>query len=843
MSTPRALLAALALACLSPAVPLSAAWAQQPSQAEIGAIRANCRADYETHCASVPPGGSASLACLKEHASALSQPCRAAVEKAGGEASQAQASSPHQAATVPELAQWPHEIKANGASVTVYQPQVIAWPDKTRLTARAAVAITPAGETKPFLGTIEIEGDTTTDFTTREVVFSHAKLLATHFPTLDTAQAARVDQKIGAAVAALDDKRVPLDTVLLSLGNAAQQVQGAPVSNDPPAIHYSDHPASLLVFDGEPVLAPIAGTKLQYAVNASWSVVFDPAGLRWYVLTNGVWSEAADYKGPWSAAGSPPAIFQAIPDQDIFVEIRRALASPSNAPAPEIVVSTVPAELIVTAGPPSYAAIPGTGLQYVSNTESDLFRDKTGTFYFLVSGRWFSAPSLAGPWTFATPNLPPDFALIPPNSPRGRVLVSVPGTSSAQTAVLQAQIPRQATLKRAGTTLKVSYAGAPRFEPVKGTSLSHAVNSPYPVIKAGDRYYVCWQGAWFVAPAPTGPWVLAAEVPAAIYAIPPSSPLYPVTYVHVYAATPATVTYGYTAGYAMGFITAGVLVYGTGYYYPPVVIPGPVPAYFPYPYSYAGAVAYNPATGTWARGGTVYGPYGGAARGGEVYNPSTGAWARGGAVYGPYGGGAGAWSAYNPATGRYSHGSAAWGPYGGTANASTYNPRTGVTSTTHQNANAYGRWGSSVISGPGQTVHTESGSNARGSAGAYRSTTGAAGAGVHGANGNNAAVVRGAGGNVYAGANGNVYQHNSSGWSKWDNGSWNQVQKPASRTTSPSQYRTQGSGGFGSAQEGDQLERDRSARTQGALQQRQFNRGGQGGGFARPEGGGGRFRR
>ena len=120
----------------------------------------------------------------------------------------------------------------------------------------------------------------------------------------------------------------------------------------------------------------------------------------------------------------------------------------------------------------------------------------------------------------------------------------------------------------------------------------------------------------------------------------------------------------------MGFITAGVLVYGTGYYYPPVVVPGRVPAYLPYPYSYAGSVYYNPANGAWARGGTVYGPYGGAATGGTYYNPTTGGLGAGGAVYGPYGG-AGAWSAYNPRTGTYAHGSAAWGPNGGTAHATS----------------------------------------------------------------------------------------------------------------------------------------------------------------------------
>ena len=51
-----------------------------------------------------------------------------------------------------------------------------------------------------------------------------------------------------------------------------------------------------------------------------------------------------------------------------------------------------------------------------------------------MSGRWFSASSLNGPWTFATTRLPPDFARIPASGPRGFVLASVPGTAQAQEA-------------------------------------------------------------------------------------------------------------------------------------------------------------------------------------------------------------------------------------------------------------------------------------------------------------------------------------------------------------------------------------------------------------------------
>ena len=445
---------------------------------------------------------------------------------------------------------------------------------------------------------------------------------------------------------------------------------------------------------------------------------------------------------------------------------------------PAIFVSLTPAEIIVTDGPPAFAPLPGTALQHAANCRAPLFRSTAdGRIYVLFSGRWFSAATLDGPWTFATPNLPADFALIPPESPVGSVLPSVPGTSEAQEAVLQAQIPRQATLSRRAAQLTVPYAGALRFAPIPDTSIAYAVNTPYEVLRIGARYYCCHDGAWFVAAAPTGPWALADSIPPEVRRIPPSSPLHNVAYVNVYAATAEAVTFGYLAGYTAGYVSNGVVVHGTGYYYPPVVLPGPVPVYMPYPCTYAGSVWYNPANGAWARGGAVYGPYAGA-RGGTAYNPATGAYATGGSVYGPYGG-AGAFSAYNPATGGYARGSAVWGAGGGTAEGNWYNPRTNVAGSTTQSWNPYSRWGSSTLSGPGQTIDTASGSDARGSVGGFSSSSGAEGAGARGAAGNQGGVVRGSGGNVYAGADGNAYRHtDDGGWSKWNDGSWQPVNPP-----------------------------------------------------------------
>ena len=260
---------------------------------------------------------------------------------------------------------------------------------------------------------------------------------------------------------------------------------------------------------------------------------------------------------------------------------------------PTVFVSVSPAEVIVTEGAPRLVPIAGTLLSYVSNTDAHLFVEN-GTYYYLVAGRWYSAKGLDGPWTYATASLPADFARIPPGSARGYVLVSVPGTPQAQEAVMQTTVPTQATLDRGTTTVEIVYSGEPKFEPIAGTEMMHAVNTMYDVIEVGDKYYACYQGAWFVAPSPSSGWILASSVPTVIYTIPASSPLYRVTFVKVYGDTATTVTYGYTTGYTMSYVSSGVVVYGTGYYYPPVIWPAPIPIYYPYPYHVVGIHLVQP---------------------------------------------------------------------------------------------------------------------------------------------------------------------------------------------------------------------------------------------------------
>src|SRR6266850_6397020 len=245
-----------------------------------------------------------------------------------------------------------------------------------------------------------------------------------------------------------------------------------------------------------------------------------------------------------------------------------------------------------TAGPAKNARAP----KIVPIAFRDLYDQQ---IYILVTGRWFRAPDLAGPWKHVPGrDLPVDFALIADTSPKENVKASVPGTAQSQETEIAAQIPTQATVARAKARFTPVVTGAPILQPVPDTPLSYVFNSPQAILRvSASQWYAVENGLWFTAASLSGPWSVASKVPAVIYSIPPNSPLYYVTFVKVYAATPQYVVVGYTPGY-MGVVVApdGMVVYGTGYTYVSYV---GTTVWYPAPvtYGYAANVTYTPWTG------------------------------------------------------------------------------------------------------------------------------------------------------------------------------------------------------------------------------------------------------
>jgi hypothetical protein len=469
----------------------------------------------------------------------------------------------------PRLA-WPAIINANGMQVVVYKPQVDSWK-KDKLEARSAVSASLPGVKQDVLGVVAYSARTDVDKATRTVALSDVKIDSMDFPSIGSGQ--EMLKKAVSATLIQWPRTVSLDHLLasLSIGGAEMETESAVLKNDPPKIFYSSRPAVLVLIDGDPVYRDVPGSKYRRVINTPALLLFDPASSTYYLDGNTLWMTAGALNGPWSIAANPPADLNALKTQLVADEQGDPgeQAGPSST-TPDVYVSTVPAELIQTDGPPRYVAIPNTSLAYATNSATDIFANvKTKDVYVLLAGRWFQSKSLNGPWTYIPGNkLPRDFLKIPPDGPKASVLVSIPGTIEAKEAVVANSVPQMALAKRGEATLAVQYDGAPQFKPIAGTSLEYAINTPTDVIHAEGRYYAVQDAVWFVSDASTGPWAVADKIPDAIYTIPPNSPLYRVRFVYIYRSTPDYVYFGYTPGYLGSFVQDGVVVFGTGWWDP-----------------------------------------------------------------------------------------------------------------------------------------------------------------------------------------------------------------------------------------------------------------------------------
>jgi hypothetical protein len=341
----------------------------------------------------------------------------------------------------------------------------------------------------------------------------------------------------------------------------------------------------------------VENSDYQRAMNTPFAVACTKRGKGCWLSSGKFWYAAQQATGPWTVSNSPPADLRQMisPPQQAGDAADEGPASP-----PEIVVATEPTELIATQGAPDWTPLPGGSLMYVQNTETPWLRElSTGNMYVLLSGRWYRARSNDGPWTFVrSDELPASFADIPPASDIGGLRSSVAGTPEAEDAVADAAIPQTAAIKRSEASLTVEYDGKPKFEKISGTSVAYAVNTSSQVLEINDRYYAVDNGVWFTSRSASGPWIVADQVPEdEIAKIPPSSPVYNTTHVHVYESTPEVVYVGYTPGYMWSFPYYGVPVYGTGWYYPPYW----GSFYYPRPPTWGFHVGYNPWTG-WSFG-------------------------------------------------------------------------------------------------------------------------------------------------------------------------------------------------------------------------------------------------
>ena len=543
--------------------------------------------------------------------------------------------------------QYPQTRNLGEHHMVLHAPQIRAWPDFTQFEAVMAIEFYAAdSSSEPQFATLTLSGETELRFEDRLVIVTDPVINDVVFA------AETAEENVEAVLSAVRKRRLemPLDIFLASLD--PELLEGSPPEGfnaEPPRIHVAYSPTILLSVPGQPFLTPLEETGLQLAVNANWPLIFDPDAQRWFLLSDALWLSAMQLNAAWQLAEQTPPGLDKLDAAGEHAALRAALTPREGIDSiPGVLFSAEPIELIVIDGQPELEEVTeSSGLYYARNTASPLFQ-LANQWYFPVAGRWFVSDTLDdGNWQLQQ-DLPDAFTEIPEDHELAYLRASIAGTPEARVAALEAILPRKNTITRDATPgIEVSYDGEPDFQPIEQTGVSRAVNSLYDVLFFDGTYYLCHGGAWYQASTPTGPWQASAEVPAAIYAIPPSSPSYAVTDVAVESSDDDNVTYTYTPAYSTStYVYHGVPVYSTGWYYWPYY----GRYYYRYPTAYGYGRYYNPTTGAYGHRATWYGPYGGYSYG----------------------------ERYNPSTGRYGYRETAWDGDDWASNAETYNPRTGI---------------------------------------------------------------------------------------------------------------------------------------------------------------------
>ncbi|WP_340111989.1 hypothetical protein [Maribellus mangrovi] len=498
---------------------------------------------------------------------------------------------------------WPREIKSGKYVVTLYQPQLESL-DQNILSGRMALSVKGPKEELVF-GALWFDAQLLTDLETRTATLIAVDIPMVKFP--DVEDESKLDDLKKLVIDDLTsmDYEMSLDRIIADLEDTeSAQLLSDDLNNDPPKIYYRSSPTVLVYIDGEPVLKDVENSKMQYVQNTPYLIL--KSGGTYYIKGGKYWyTNKQLVEGNWKATNSVPKDVEKLAKQMIEEEDEPEVGE-TDKTIPDVIVSTVPSELITSDGELQYEAIKGTSLLFVKNSENDILMDINSQKHFvLLNGRWFSSKTLAdGDWVFIEPDdVPEDFSKIPQDASIATVRVSVPGTEEAKEAKYEQQMPQTAVIDRKTASTKVEYDGDPQFKSISGTGVEYAVNTASTILRINGTYYCVDDGIWFESKSANGPWTVSDSRPAEVNDIPPSEPVYNVKYVYIYDSTPDVVYVGYTPGYCNSYWYRGVPYYGTGYYYRPWY----GHYYYPRPCTFGFGVHYNPYTGWGFSVGVSYG--------------------------------------------------------------------------------------------------------------------------------------------------------------------------------------------------------------------------------------------
>ncbi|MFM1832152.1 MAG: hypothetical protein RLZZ461_468 [Planctomycetota bacterium] len=631
---------------------------------------------------------------------------------------------------------WPRSITRDGGTIVLQAPQIDRWTDDT-LTATFAAAVgfgSEADSSTGTVGAITITARVFQNTQTQEATLYNLALESASFGIGGTADRAAAFAR---TIVPSNPVSMPIDRLLaLVTEDTIVDVPVSGVSPDPPLVIYRTEPTTLLQVPDQIRLRPYApGVETVVGVPQPLFRVTEGDAATWYLFDGGGWLSSPDLMAEsWSDVTVLPGPLADLPDEPRYAAFREAIATiaePHDV-VPKVAHANRAAELVVVDGDPDWRAVPGTNLLQLQDSTSDVFLNTTDQrYYLLASGRWFTVSAPDAEWSrVQTGDLPSEFRDIPATDPdAGPVLASVPGTIESRQAIVRAQIPEVAAIKKNAATLDVIYDGSPKFERIERTSMQYAVNADVPVIRVSGRCFAVKDAVWFTSSKPTGPWAVAVAVPDEIYTIPSDHPLYPVTFVRIIGEDETVVIVGCTSGYENVYVDdGGCVVYGTGYWWP-----------------------------SWYWSSWYWTPW-------YWYHPPCWGWAH--------------W--YDPATGRYVAARGWVGPKSAGAAYRWANPDTGWRGAGYVAASPYAAWGRTVATNGDAWVAARGAATSTGAVGQVRTSEGTRV--VAGTTGDGWKATGVHDGNRYVAGNGNVYRRDDGSWQKYEDGQWVPVDRsPATR--------------------------------------------------------------
>lgn len=200
--------------------------------------------------------------------------------------------------------------------------------------------------------------------------------------------------------------------------------------------------------------------------------------------------------------------------EDFEIPGQPVVAPLLNFDPPAILVSEKPLQLLSIDKEPVRVPLEGTGLEYVVNTNWNVFYYHPDEQWYVLNGTaWQHNNYLAdGGWT-TTDVLPADFDQLSLNDTWPEVKQALPARKPEEQPV-----PFVISLQE---TELILLDGAPRLSLIGETGISYVSNTQSDLFSLGDHWYFLVSGRWFSNTRLTGQWQAVKDLPAAFAMIPP----------------------------------------------------------------------------------------------------------------------------------------------------------------------------------------------------------------------------------------------------------------------------------------------------------------------------------